>query len=311
VNDRDGSSEQTASNEQARTPAENAELALLLELAGTPKPGNVDRRREYPDLRFEHFLAGAVGARDGLSLAAEGEAVGRAFERAVAGMARQRGGNTQLGCLLLLVPLVKARAERTLSREGAAAVVGETTVEDAVGFYRAFDHVDVAVPAPADVAVSRSEDAADRAADLPPELDVRRGSDAVPAVRERGLDLLSVLELSADHDGNAREWAAGFPRTFAVAEALLADEGSAPDRVARAFLRQLASEPDTLVATQHGEAAAQQVRERAADLVADGVDLEAVEQLAEEFVAEDLNPGTTADLVAAGTYVALERGLPV
>ena len=36
-----------------RDPAENAQLALLLEVTGTPKPGNVDRHRDYPGLRFE------------------------------------------------------------------------------------------------------------------------------------------------------------------------------------------------------------------------------------------------------------------
>ena len=39
-----------------RSPADDAVLALLLEVAGTPKPGNVDRRRDLDDLRFESFL---------------------------------------------------------------------------------------------------------------------------------------------------------------------------------------------------------------------------------------------------------------
>lgn len=298
MSDRVREDDDSPASERSRTAAENAQLALLLELAGTPKPGNVDRQREYPELRFEHFLAGAVGARDGLALAATGATVGRAFERAVAGMARQRGGNTQFGCLLLVVPLVKARVERRLTREGVADVVAETTVEDTAEFYRAFDHVDVAVPDPPE-----GGDAAPLT-----DLDVRRGSAAIPAVRERETSLLEVMELSADRDGNAREWTEAFPRTFDVATRIVDDEGPAPDRVARAFLEQLATEPDSLIATQHGTAAAERVRERAAGL---GRDLEAAEVLADELVAEDLNPGTTADIVAAGTYVALERGLPI
>lgn len=289
-------------NDRSRTAAENAQLALLLELAGTPKPGNVDRQREYPELRFEHFLAGAVGARDGLALAATGATVGRAFERAVAGMARQRGGNTQFGCLLLVVPLVKARVERRLTRDGVADVVAETTVEDASEFYRAFDHVDVAVPEPAEAGDEAGE------SDLLAALDVRRGSAAIPALREREMSLRDVMELSADRDANAREWIEAFPRTFDVATQLLDDEGPAPDRVARAFVEQLATEPDSLIATRHGAAAAERVRERAAGLERD---LEAAGLLADELVAEGLNPGTTADIVAAGTYVALERGLQI
>jgi triphosphoribosyl-dephospho-CoA synthase len=283
--------------DESRSPAENAELALLLEVASTPKPGNVDRHREYSELRFEHFLAGAVGAREGLSLAADGAPVGHAFERAVAGMARQRGGNTQFGCLLLAVPLVKASAERSLTPAGVDNVVAETTVDDAAAFYRAFDHVDVAVP---DLDDGEVEGAA--------ELDVRRGSAAIPAVRDRRMSLLDVMELSADHDANAREWTQKFPRTFTVAERICDDEGPAPDRVARAFLDQLATELDSLIVTQHGVDAAEQVRERAAAVAGD---LDAAEQLADDLVAEGLNPGTTADIVAAGTYVALERGLDV
>jgi triphosphoribosyl-dephospho-CoA synthase len=276
-----------------RTPAENAQLALLLEVAGTPKPGNVDRRRDLPDLRFEHFLAGAVGSADGLRMAAGGASLGASFERAVAGMSAQGGGNTQFGCLLLLIPLVRAAAEGDLTPEGTTRVVESTTVEDAAEFYRSFEHVDVAVGEP-------PEDA--------PDLDVRRGSGAVPALESRGLTLLDVMELSAERDGNAREWTGGFRRSFAAADAMLADDGPAPDRAARAFLALLAEEPDSHVATRNGPDVAESVRRRAADARGDP---EEVDRLADELVAKGVNPGTTADITAAGLFVALERGLPL
>lgn len=283
------------------SPAQHAELALLLEVAGTPKPGNVDRSHDLDGLRFEHFLTGAVGASDGLRMAESesGTSIGESFERAVEGMSQQRGGNTQFGCLLLLVPLVRAAAspEHSLSPEGVAVVVGETTVDDAAGFYRAFEHVNVAVgDPPADA----------------PDLDVRRGSGAIPTLEARELTLLDVMELSAERDANAREWVGGFERTFRTAESILADEGSTLDRAARAFLDLLAEEPDTLVTTQHGPQTAREVRERAADLRdGDRDPLVAAETLAEEFVADGINPGTTADLTAAALFVALERGVPI
>jgi len=114
-------------------PVDDATLALLLEVAGTPKPGNVDRRRDLGDLRFESFLGGAVGARRGLELAADREVpLGRAFELGVAGMADRAGTNTQFGCLLLLTPLLRATAEGDLSPAGVDRVTRETTVTDAV-----------------------------------------------------------------------------------------------------------------------------------------------------------------------------------
>ena len=276
-----------------RTPAASAELALLLEVAGTPKPGNVDRERDFPDLRFEHFLAGAVGARAGLDRAEAGGSVGEAFETAVAGMSEQRGGNTQFGALLLLVPLVRA-ADGDLSPRSAAMVAEGTTVADAAAFYRAFEHVDVFV--------------ADPPADMD-DLDVRRGSDAVPALRERGLTLYDVMAASAPGDGVAAEWTSGFARSFDAADAILAGDGPVGARTARAFLDLLADEPDTLVAKQHGADVAERVSERAADLR--GSDPGTVSAWGDELVAEEINPGTTADVTAAALFIALERGLRI
>ncbi|WP_336133858.1 triphosphoribosyl-dephospho-CoA synthase [Natronomonas amylolytica] len=276
-----------------RNPAENAQLALLLEVSGTPKPGNVDRHRDYDDLRFEHFMAGAVGSLSGLRMAADGARVGRAFERAVAGMSDQSGGNTQFGALLMLTPLVRAAATARLSHTGTSDVVEATTVADACDFYRAFDHVDVAVD------------------DLPEDvdaLDVRRGSDAVSALREREVTLHDVMTQSADRDGVAAEWTSGFERSFEAAEWLLDADGPIYKRASRVFLRLLADEEDTFILTRNGAAAAAEATERAQSVL-DGE--EAAEALAEEFVERDINPGTTADLTAAALFVALERGLVV
>ena len=284
-----------------REPADDARLALLLEVAGTPKPGNVDRARDLPDLRFEQFLAGAVGAGAGLDRAAAGAPVGDAFAEAVAGMHARAGENTQFGCLLLLVPLVRAAAETgdgPLTPAAVEAVVAGTTVDDAVAFYRAFEHVDVAVgDPPADA----------------PELDVRRGAAAESTLRERGLTLADGMAFSAAPaegipDRNAQEWVEGFPRTFDAAEALLSMDGPVSERTARVFVDLLATEPDSLVATNHGDAVAREVSQRA---MAVRGDLDAAAELAEELVDEGINPGTTADVTCAALFVALRRGLDV
>ena len=276
-----------------RATAENAELALLLEVSSTPKPGNVDREREYPDLRFEHFLAGAVGARKGLAMAADGAPVGEAFESAVAGMSQQSGGNTQFGALLIVTPLVRAAAADELSPGGARSVVEGTTVDDAASFYEAFEHVDVAVSDPPE----RMEP-----------LDVRRGADAVPAVRERGLTLDALMAESADGDGVAAEWDRGFPRAFDAAEAIARGDGPVTDRAAGVFLELLAEEPDTFIADKRDWETAREVSRRAA-AVRDGE--EDVTAFAAELVERGINPGTTADIVAGALFVALERGLEV
>ncbi|MFB6132937.1 MAG: triphosphoribosyl-dephospho-CoA synthase [Halanaeroarchaeum sp.] len=279
----------------SRTPPQNAELALLLEVAATPKPGNVDRRRDLEALRFEHFLAGAVGARPGLEDAAAGEPIGPSFERAVAGMSNQRGGNTQFGALLLLVPMVAATDGRSPpSRSTLRDVLDATTVDDAAAFYRAFDHVDVHVGEPPSDA---------------PDLDVRRGSDAVADVRRRGETLAEVVKRAPPADGIATEWRDGFERTFATAERIVEGDGPILDRAADAFLQLLAGEPDSLVATKHGPDVARAVSAEAADLI--DAPRAAVAAFADDLVDRGINPGTTADVTAAGLYVALQRGVTV
>ncbi|MDL5361430.1 triphosphoribosyl-dephospho-CoA synthase [Halalkalicoccus sp. NIPERK01] len=270
-------------------PAENAQLALLLEVSGTPKPGNVDRERDLPDLRFEDFLAGAVGAGAGLR-AAESDSIGIAFERAVEGMADLHGENTQFGALLLLVPLVRAASEGDLSPAGAERVVRNTTVEDAAAFYRAFEHCSVFVSDP-----PAEWDA----------VDVRRGAAAIPAVEERGLTLFDVMALG-DADDVAREWTGGFERSFRVADRIEELSGPLSDRAATAFCEELARRPDTLVAKKHGEGIARRVSEQVAAF--DGNE-RLLGALARVFVERGINPGTTADVVAAGLFVALERGV--
>lgn len=283
------------------TPTDNAQLALLLEVTGTPKPGNVDRHRDLADLHFEQFMAGAVGAREGIRQAAAGDTVGSAFETAVAGMARQAGENTQFGCLLLLVPLVAAASNDDLTPVGLRRVVNATTVADAIAFYRAFEHVDVAVDEPPTEA-----------------LDVRRGGAAAPALRAEDLTLLDIMERSANPpsgvaDRNAIQWVTGFERVFQAADTLAEGEGPVADRAARLFIRLLAEQPDTLVAATHGEQVAREVSHRAAAIEGELSvgELSAAESLAEEFVAEGYNPGTTADLTAAALFIALENGLSV
>ena len=279
---------------KGRTPAENAELALLLEVAGTPKPGNVDRERDLEDLRFEHFLAGAVGARRGLEAAAAGAPVGQAFERAVSGMSGQSGGNTQFGALLLLTPLVKAASERELTPTGVTVIAETTTVEDAAAFYRAFEHVDVFVG-------DRPKDAS-----AP---DVEKGADAVDEIREEGLTMYEVLAQTPGENGISDEYTGGFRRTFEAADQLRSLSGPVTARAAATYLDLLAEAPDALVARRKGEGVARQVMVRAQE--AREGDLAHVRAFSEALVREGINPGATADLVVAGLFVALERGLEV
>jgi triphosphoribosyl-dephospho-CoA synthase len=206
-------------------------------------------------------------------------------------MSHQQGGNTQFGAVLVLVPLVQAACDGILTRAGVDSIVSNTTVDDAVAFYRSFEHVDVAVKDPPE-----GLDA----------LDVRRGGDVEEVLRERELTLIDIMAISQGVDGVAAEWVTGFERTFTAADWLLNDEGPVPDRAARAFLRLLADEVDTFIIKTSGRADAEEATRRATAALAGNGD---PESLAEEFVERGINPGTTADLTAGALFIALQRGL--
>ena len=67
------------------TPAEQAQMAMMLEVTAYPKPGNVDRCHDYPSTRLEHFLASIILSRPSLERASEpGACVGAVIYDAVA-----------------------------------------------------------------------------------------------------------------------------------------------------------------------------------------------------------------------------------
>ena len=127
-----------------------AQLAMILEVSATPKPGNIDRDHNYTDTRFEHFLASAVGVYPILEKAALSESgIGELIHKSVTESSKwQSGGNTHFGAFILLIPLVMAggRCEnKTCLKEQVQKIVRETTVDDAVEFYMAFSKAKVKV----------------------------------------------------------------------------------------------------------------------------------------------------------------------
>lgn len=260
------------------TPAEDAQTALLLE-AGTQKPGNVGPTRDFKDTTFHQFLVGGVGARRGFEAAADGADVGEVFLRSVRGASAHEGGNTQFGAFLLLAPLVVAAARGEV--ENAAVVAEETTPEDAARFYEAFDYVDVHV------------------GETDYEYDVR-DPEARERVVEDGVTLYEVMEASASRDGIADEWTSGFGRTFHAGSRLVGRPGGTREAVLAAYVDLLSEEPDTLVAERRGKEKAREVTRLARELPPDELD--------ERLANEDINPGTTADIVAGAVFVALRRG---
>ncbi|MCL7413316.1 MAG: triphosphoribosyl-dephospho-CoA synthase [ANME-2 cluster archaeon] len=292
--------------------AQYAQLAMILEVCATPKPGNVDRDHNYPDTHFEHFLASAVSVYPVIEQASQDRmGIGRYIHEAVLESGKwQRGGNTHFGAFLLLLPLVMAAGKPGNMNENTPAIFPElksrtvelvqnTTVEDAVEVYRAFSKTGVRVK---DV----------------PDLDLNDPA-SIDNIRSKGTTLYQLMEISSSYDMIAREWIAGYPLTFSCASSILEkkEQISINDAVVWSFLEILAGNPDTFIGIKFDSFTAGKVSARAMDIVdtieASGFEhaKDAICAFDEELIRDSINPGSTADIIIAGLFVALMGGLKI
>jgi triphosphoribosyl-dephospho-CoA synthase len=299
--------------EKAKHIAQCLELAMLLEVSAS-KPGNVTLTASFEGTRIEHFLASAVAAESSFEEAARrGIAVsenklniskvgiGRIIkECAVDINAWQKGGNTLLGTVILLVPVAVAagmtQTEENFSfnlsrlREKLKLAVESTTAEDAVYLYEA---IDVAKP-------SGLNEASD--------LDVNDPASKA-RILEENVSLFEVFKIAAGYDDICSEWVRNYPITFDLAYPYLTvrlKRGDLNMAVVHTFLKILSEHQDTFIARKAGVERARQVSldaKKALEL--GGLEtLEGRNSLVEldtklRESGNLLNPGTTADLTAA------------
>jgi triphosphoribosyl-dephospho-CoA synthase len=265
-----------------------ATLACVLEVSAE-KLGNVTPSRPFADMRFADFVASAVVLGPAIAEARPGR-VGWAIWRAVAAARRVVPVNTHLGVALLLAPIAAAwriRRGRSL-RSTVAAVLAGLGRADARWAYRA---IRTAGPG----GLGRSATA-----------DVR----STPAITLR-----EAMALAADRDAIAAEYAGNFRVTFTVAlpalRRAIARLGLL-DAIAHAHLELLAAAPDTLIARKRGRAAAEDVSGRARHVLRQGGwhtrRGRAAAARLDRWLRRNgnrLNPGTSADLIAASLFVWL------
>ena len=283
--------------------ARSAQLALLLEVSAYPKPGNVDRTHDFADTSYEHFLASSVALypifRDA---AMQGRStctgIGSLVKRGVIeSRAWQHGGNTHFGALLLLVPLTMAAGAcecydpREL-QQAAAEIMRRTTVDDAIEVYQAFPKARVKVRKAV------------------PEFDLTSET-AIDDIRARGYTLYQIFSISTAYDLISRELVGGFERTFESAVLLseLAGSERINEAITHAYLRLLAAEEDTFISMKFGTERSSYVQKRVKEIVDDGCKHEEILAFDNELVRAGLNPGSTADLIAAALFLCILGGL--
>ena len=267
------------------------QLACLLEVSA-PKPGNVSPERHFHDTRYEDFLASAVAIGPALAEAGR-QPLGATIRRAVEDTLRWTKSNTNLGIVLLLAPLARAAlAPGTGLRERLAAVLAQTTVDDATEVYAAIRRA-----RPGGLGQSTAEDVS----------------------RAPTVTLREAMALAAARDAIAREYVSNFELTFEVGvpAVLAARTDGLPwtDAAVEAYLGLLEVVPDTHIARKLGSAQAEAVSRKAREVRALGgtrsaagrqglIDLD--RELRDE--RNQRNPGTTADLTCAALFVVILEG---
>ena len=276
------------------SPAEIAaagQLACLLEVSA-PKPGNVSPDRHFHDTRYEDFLASAVAI--GPALAGAGErSLGSSIRRAVSETLRWTRSNTNLGIVLLLMPIARAALQQGGSlRERLSRVLAETTVDDAAEVYAAIRQA-----RPGGLGQSDAEDVA-----------------GVPSVTLR-----EAMGLAADRDAVAREYVTDFACSFETGvPALLAARRNGlswTDAAVETYLALLEAAPDTHIARKLGAGEAELISRRAGEVRRAGATRSAEGRRELAALDRELrdpknrrNPGTTADLTCTALFIVILEG---
>lgn len=316
------------------------QLAAALEVSGWPKPGNVHRTADFPDTRFEHFIAGSIalgpalievarrGIRVGLgSLEPARIRVGRYVKKSVLDVKRwHRGGNTHLGVSLLFMPLGAAAGIalarwKTITSDGlrrsVREVMGSTTPDDAVDVYEA---------------ITEAESGALGRLDPRDTLDLTDERAKRQLIRQ-GVTLYDVMKKSSSWDNVARElttyysasFEVGYPTFLRVYE----DTRDVNIATVHTFLTLLSRCPDTFIARKLGTQVTSEISEavrigletsrKISEEARTALDLgglmtlkgkDAITKLDSKLRSprNELNPGTTADITAASLFVAILTG---
>jgi len=247
------------------------------------------------DLGFHQFLVSSVSAYPVFRKAAQGK--GSVGSLILEGVAAWREwnlcSNTHFGSLVLMLPLACAagidRPEERL-HENLARILQGTTVQDAVDFYEAF-HMAGARVAEVEEFSLRDPRSAER-------------------LHQDKKTLLDLMRLSQGHDLVAKEWSTNYERSFLLAKRLTERIGKIGlnDGIVMTFLEALNEIPDSLICAKFGPKKAHQVSLRAGEALQDPT-LDLARQMDRELLAEDVNPGSTADLIAASLFISLLKGL--
>lgn len=264
-------------------PGWRAAAACILE-ASAPKPGNVHPGAGFAELSYGELVAAALAIGPEMDDAAA-RPLGATVRRAIEASRRVTRSNANLGLVLAIAPLAAVPEPGPPDPPAVERVLAGLSAADAADVWTA-----IRLAEPGGLGTADAHDVHG----APPE------------------DLRAAMRLAAPRDLVARLWAEGYGSLFAGPvrdlDAELAAGRPLDDAIVRAHLRQLARDPDSLIARRHGGAVAADVSAHAAAVIAlPEPHWRPAAAALDAFLRSPrrLNPGTTADLVGAALYILL------
>lgn len=252
----------------------------------TFKPGNIYPGREgYADLLLSGFILGNTIHKicDDMDHSPP-PGIGSCIHQAVIDRTRSVPTNTNLGIILLHIPLALAVCRGGINHvaETLDQIIHSATYDDAIDVMKAMRKSGAFMGTPEDGPDVRSEK-------------------GMQEVLSREFTLLDLFFISKKWDTIASEWVNGFPITFSGVEDLLRGKS-----ILQLYLEILAEYPDSLIKRKYGVKTAEIVSKKAKILL-ETFSLDQVRRWDVELHDHRINPGTTADLVSAAIFVALMK----
>ena len=286
--------------QRAHSVADAIRWACILE-ATAPKAGNVYPGQSFEDLTYVDFVIAANVAAEKLTMPET--PIGYRMVNAITETRRQTKSNVNLGIILLLGPLVLAD-ESVGVRSDLASDTEFVSWNTSMGHWRS---------ATANVLSTLSEDDGKQIFEA-----IRSASAGglgaaesmdVNDTQPGNIDILKAMQAAQSRDRIAQQYATGFEDLLAnvvpVVDDSIKTTGDVLAGLAEAHLKLLAEEPDSLIRRKCDDSVAEDVSRRARML--DHECPTAVDEF-DNFLrsrGNSLNPGTTADLIAAALFVLL------
>lgn len=266
------------------------QYACLLDVA-TLKPGNVGWHSCGHGMDAGDFFASAAAC--GHTLCAPGHSLGERILRAIEQTRQVVNCNTNLGIVLLCAPLIQGALTRSPGglRGAVEYVLRQTTVNDARQAYAA---IRLAQPG----GMGRMDH------------DIQD---------EPKINLLDAMRLSAERDQIGAQYAEGYRFLFETVTPLFVELvrrwGYDIWAAAGVYMTLLGSRPDSLIARRYGLHAADDIMRKVRPLAKEFVGCKRPQDferrlldLDQHFKENGFNPGTTADMVVGGVFIASLEG---